>query len=261
MQLKKEISILRIEILKSMNYKAFFWYSLINPFISFGVQFFLWNTVYLVNDEIGGYTKYTMIMYFFWSSIMAILTNSDAVELGNDIKNGNIDRELLRPISLVKYRFWMHIGKKVPYIILALLLWIVYLGYCIITKQIDGSVWSLYFVCVAIVINYFVNLLIGLLAIYIEEVWVVNAIITFLKNTLAGYYIPLSLMPTSVLRFLNWTPLSFMCYIPVESMLNRISKDMIIIYVIVSVVWMVVLHFGVQNVVNKLLKKYNSACG
>ena len=85
------VCIIKNELKKIVCYKWSFIYSLINPFIHFGIQCFMWNSVYITFNVIGGYKRNEMIAYYFWSSLLLLVSSSDMLNFGNDIKNGNID--------------------------------------------------------------------------------------------------------------------------------------------------------------------------
>ena len=87
-------------------YKSNFYLFTLNRIIEVMVYIFVWQAIYKQTGNAGEYTLQQMITYY----ILVITFSSFATwgvneTMGENIKSGQINKELLNPISYFKYYF------------------------------------------------------------------------------------------------------------------------------------------------------------
>lgn len=93
-------------------YKSNFWLFTVNRMVEVIVYLFVWQAIYDQTGNAGGFTIAQMVTYY----ILAIAFSSFATwginnEMAYSIRTGQINKELLNPISYFKYYFGINLGE------------------------------------------------------------------------------------------------------------------------------------------------------
>lgn len=102
------IQILKCRMINYMEYRWNFFLGGIAEFIWMLVNFIFFNVVFLKIDEIGGWTKYEVLMLTvlmgLFDTIIAFFFHSSLVEVPQLINTGNLDFIILKPVN---HRFYL----------------------------------------------------------------------------------------------------------------------------------------------------------
>lgn len=93
-------------------YPSNFWLFSLNRIVEVIVYIFVWQAIYKQTGNAGGFTLSQMVTYY----ILAIAFSSFATwgineDMAHSIRTGQINKELLSPISYFKYYFGMNLGE------------------------------------------------------------------------------------------------------------------------------------------------------
>jgi len=179
----------------------------------FVIMYFLWSAIYQ-KTPMQGYT-FEQIMWYLViaeASVISVSTKISA-DIEREVQSGEVSYYLTRPISYLWFTFTTKIGE-------CLILWItaMLLGgsvmYFLTGTMALSNPWFLITSVIAVVMNVLVNLFIGMLAIWLEDVkairWIYAKIVLFAGGTV----LPLEVFPLAIQDILKYLPFAYIAYAP-----------------------------------------------
>ena len=99
-----------------------------------------------------------------------------------------------------------------------------------------------------------VSYVVGLVAFWLEETWVLRVMFVTVSQFLSGAIVPLEFFPDWMSRWLNYSPFPYLTYVPVQVFLSKyndpFSQALLIIlvwYGVVSLIGHLVWRQGIKN--------------
>lgn len=187
------------------------------------VMLALWNAASL-SGPLGGFGQAEFARYFTITLAVRQLTSVWVLwELNHDIRTGGLSPRLLRPMHPLVWPFAETLAA-LPCRVLVLLpligglaFWSPELLFVPTAGQAFGFAGSL---ALALVVNWFVQCLFGVLAFWFEQSLGIFQIWYFLWALLGGYVIPLPLLPSAVRDVARWLPFHSALGAPVEILMG-----------------------------------------
>ncbi|MDR1588608.1 MAG: ABC-2 family transporter protein [Oscillospiraceae bacterium] len=260
------ISIFLLEGKKLLSYKFQLVFSLLHPLFGFLVQYYLWGALYATQYASGmSYSDDQMFTYYAVASILFVMIKTNSGMIANEFKNGLLDNELVRPINLIKYRLWRSISERCLYTVFYLAMLFLLVAALKISAFGDISLIHLVsfvvFTILSFLISFFLDFITGLLAMAIDEVWAVQAILSFIVNFISGYYIPLLLFPGHIEAIFQFTPFYYLFYFPAQIFtLSRIDQS-IMKPLLIALFWVFALVIMSNGICKRLSNGYSSYAG
>lgn len=175
-------------------------------------------------------TETFLTTYLVLVSIVAMLTSSwTSGFLAESIRLGGLSSWLVRPCSTHLNGIANNIGEKVVKLVLLVPL-VAVLG-IIFRSEVDlpgaGTRWLAFAVSLVMAgaMTFSLDVVIGSLAFWFEDVSAVNRLRFLLSRILSGALIPLALFPSAFEGFLNAQPFRFMVSFPLEVLLGNPSSS------------------------------------
>ena len=145
------------------------------------VQILLWESVFKSKGQgdIQGYTADSMYMYICFVSLCTILTRSGRIErgVGDEIRNGDLNKYLLKPLSHLGFSGAMVAAEKVGTLLFALIIFPFFVFFTTYHIQIAGTIWGMLILLTAIICKFFISMAISYLAFWYEETWTFHIIL------------------------------------------------------------------------------------
>ena len=218
---------IKTALIKSANYKADFFLSLIVPVgVYFFIKYNLWSSIYHFNSSghIQNYSLEKMIQYQFWIMIIDFFVRAHffSENISEQIRLGKISSFLLYPFGFIKYQLSLFISDKIIQLFVGSLA--LSLALCFhFTQPINGIILtkSLFLLCLVSGFWFITQTLVGLLAFWLEETWSLNVCIRFIAAFLSGSLLPLDLYPETLTKILLWTPFPYLIYFPVKLLMGE----------------------------------------
>ena len=222
--------------------------------------FFLWSSIYSYGQQIGNYSLKEMISYYLVLNFLflTIKNNNTAWVVGDEIRLGELNNNLLKPFSYFGYIFSSALGRLIycfsVYSLLYVILFIVLKKYISVSSDIHTIILFLILALQGFFIHFLVAYIIGLSAFWLGMIMGLNfaasSIITFLE----GGIIPLDLLPSFINKINDFLPFTYVIFTPIALFTNRISFTWELI--IIPICWIVVLYLLSRIIYNKGVKKY-----
>ena len=229
--------------------------------VFFFIKYNLWSSIY--QDRPGaviqGYSFEKMVTYHIWVLIIALTGKGYAsMNLSQDIRMGKISTYLIYPFNFWEFHAAGWIGHQCLQILIALATVTALMGAGLLPHLEIKAFASGFFYATLIGLFWFtLQYLLGLLAFWLEETWMLRIIITILSSFLSGAFIPLELYPEAVRTLLEYTPFPWLTFYPVKIFMGEISLQIHSVLVILS--WTALLAFVNHLVWRKGLRLYTAA--
>lgn len=243
----KYTAVIRMTWIQALEYKA---NSVVGAFAIISgvfIEYLLWKRIFLTRgiDEIGGLAFNELMIYIFLCLVVGQLKSSwvTSLEMINAIREGELNKYLIRPISFFGYHFMLFVGYNSMF-------------YLIYFSMITGiivffpswafpTVWHipgfLGALLMSIYLSYTVYFTMVCLAFWFGEVRAMVIAYNLANMILSGQLIPLRLFPESVLKIINLTPLPYLVDLPVSIATGHLPMDQWFGKIMIGVTWSAVM--------------------
>jgi ABC-2 type transport system permease protein len=261
-ELAKWWATIKISWIRQTTYRINFLLLVLAPaLVSYFIKYSLWSSIYSGDETklIAGYTLKTMLAYQSFSLIVGLLgQGSNSMNLSDEIRRGKISTYLIYPFNFWEYHtasFFAFQGIQIFIsaftIILLKITGLIY--FASYQSLITGILFTLYVSLFWFALQY----LIGLVAFWLEETWMIRVIIMIISSFLSGAYLPLEIFPEKLVAFLEYTPFPYLSYYPIRLMMG---EDLSIIKgVSILSTWLVIILFFNHLTWKKGMKLYTAA--
>nr|WP_221468935.1 ABC-2 family transporter protein [Cohnella thailandensis] len=213
--------------------------------INIGAYYFMWRAIYGDAETLGGFTAAQMTTYIAvsWMARAFYFNNLDR-EISNEIRDGSVAVQMMRPISYLLVKMMQGFGEgifrmlmlMVPGMIVAVLLFPVSL-------PTDPMRWVVFFVMLwfSFLINSQLNLLTGLFAFFVENNEGLMRMKRVLIDLLSGVLLPITFFPGWAKTLLEWLPFQAITYLPSSVFTGRLNGEEVWNALYVQIAWFLVL--------------------
>lgn len=231
---------------------------------------FLYGAIYRnspdgMNSVINGFTFYDMILYmitsFFFSFVMG--SGDTSYDIATDIREGTIANTLTKPVSYRLRHLFTYFGVLVlDYAVVILpfltVVYGIFIGFGLITVNAGEFALNVLFFLIFSVIAGFVNnaisYFIGLMVFYTDHLFGLNMARNAIQGFLGGQMVPLAYMGGLGVVF-SYTPFAFMNSIPVLTIMGKVDKMQVLVYIFIALAWILIIEIANKLVFTRALKK------
>jgi ABC-2 type transport system permease protein len=252
-----------VSLSRYMAFKADFFLMLVAPSLVFiAINYNIWRSIYESRGggSISGFTMDQMLHYQCWSFIVALLVRSHRTwNLSEHIRLGRMTAFLLYPFDAWKFYTSEFIAFQMLQCVTAALA-IGALGFFNFLPPLDLSTClvGIGFSLLVSVLWFVIDFTFGLVAFWLEEVWIFRVIFGFFAVLFSGAFIPIELFPGALQRFLEYTPFPFITSVPVHMFLGT-SHVSLLTAAVTLLGWIAILSLGAMMLWRRGLRLYNAA--
>ncbi|HJB26204.1 MAG TPA: ABC-2 family transporter protein [Firmicutes bacterium] len=230
-------------------YRTDFFIKILATFIPVAVQLFLWTAVYGSSgkETIYGRTYYEMMFYLTISFVITFfLTCDEANEVSADIKSGNLNQFLIRPISYIGQKISCFLGSKVIVLVFVgvmfvatILLFDFRLGYQI---ELVNLLIFLLIILLALILQFLMYLCMGTCAFWITDAWGIFFGGRYIINILSGSLFPLEVFGDTLNGIFSFLPFQYTTYFPINVLQGRMDGAEILKCFAIQIIWIILLY-------------------
>lgn len=225
--------------------------------------YFLWFALIPPGKELFGYSQTLMLTYILGTFILtAVILSSRTQEIGENINSGNLSIFLIRPINYFLYWFAKDLGDKGMNIVFSiaeiLILFTLLAPPFFVQTDTVYLLLTIFTVFLALLLNFFIGSLLGLIGFWSSEVWAPRFIFYILVSFFAGGLFPLDILPKSLFDVSLLLPFSYMLYFPLKIYLGQLSNSAIYSGILISFIWIILLYVLLKIVWSRGLKAYTA---
>jgi ABC-2 type transport system permease protein len=187
-----------------------------------------------------------------------------SVDVGYEIKDGEISNHLLKPLNIFKYYYFRAISQKfnqtiivLPfYFLIFFLLFFINQSYFFNLQNLSVALIITVF---AIQLSYFFELFLTWIAFWIDDAWPLEHLKIVLLTILGGIAFPLDFLPPKLNFIVELLPFKFFYYVPISYILGKRSLDQFLIYDVLALIfWIAFFYLTAKFLYFKGLKKYEA---
>lgn len=238
-------------------YKMNFYLFTLNRIIEILVYIFVWQAIYYQTGDAGGFTIQEMITYY----ILVITISSFALwgvneDMAHSIRNGQINRELLNPISYFKYYFGIYLGELAFAIIIGGATFIIcsFLFELVLPQNLINVLLSMFIIILGVPITFFFQMIVGIAGFYTDSIWGMQILRKAIIQIFSGIIAPITLFPMWFQELSKWLPFKELIYTPVSIWLGDIPMSDIVFIILKQAIWGIILYFIAKKFFNHAIK-------
>ena len=251
--MKKYFSILRINWINALEYRANALIGLFAILSGLFIEYQIWTLIFDSNNYSTisidgvekGYNFEQLIVFIFLSIIVGQLKSSwvTSSEMILEIRQGLINKYLIRPVSYFWYHFMMFIGINSLYFIvyMSLLILFVYIFPGMIFQTFISIFGFLVTLILSIYLSYCIYFIMVCFAFWFGEVRSIVVAYNVGMLMISGQYIPIRLFPEEVLSIVKWTPIPYLVDLPVSIATGIIPQNQWISSISIGSIWCLIL--------------------
>ena len=232
----------RMELLSSLQYRFNIITSIFLANVDIVAVLLFWVAAFAKRESLNGYSQPEMMSYLVIVRLTAsFLLHDVSVDIGSEIKSGDLTAMLLSPRSHMPLFFFRKLGRIVPSIISSL-------GLMVVMRVVfhDFMAWPpsiadviSYLVCLSIgmLLSFFVGMIVGSLSFWMIESFAILWIVMVGINFFAGRWIPLDFFPTWAASIVEWSPFAAFGYLPSKIFLGHFDYIELVRRLGVQIAW------------------------
>lgn len=237
------IDFIRIRFLMMLAYRVNYYSGIVIYAINIGAYYFLWQAIYGDKESLAGFTVAQMTTYVAvsWMARAFYFNNLDR-EIANEIRDGSVAVQLIRPYSYLFVKMMQGFGEglfrmllfMVPGMIIVCLLFPVKL-------PTDFTTWLIYLVMLffSFLINSQINILTGLFAFFVENNEGMMRMKRVMVDLFSGVVVPIAFFPGWLSGIMQWLPFQAITYLPSSVFTGRTPSNEIAGVLGLQVIWFV----------------------
>ena len=228
----------------------------------------IWRAIFQSRGaDINGYGLSSMIYYFLLTLLAEnlIQPTEDEWQIAADIREGQINSFLTRPMNYLGYRFALFLSYRALYTVVTLLP--VALAFAwfrqTITLPAHAATWPLAFLSLAMAagIQFLIAYSLAMMAFWILEISTVVFILYSFEYFLSGQLFPLDIMPAWLQQTLHWLPFTYELYFPVALFLEKFHGPALWGGLATQAAWLLALYLIARFAWHRGVSRYQAVGG
>jgi ABC-2 type transport system permease protein len=239
-------------------YKSNFYLFTLNRIVEVIVYIFVWQAIYNQTGNAGGFSLSQMITYYILAiSFSSIATWGINEMMAHSIRNGQINKELLNPISYFKYYFGINLGEIAFAIVIGIATFIICSIFWKLTLPANFVDFILYILVIllGIPITFFIQMIVGTTGFYTNSIWGMQILRKAIIQIFSGIIAPISLFPLWFQKLSIFLPFKELIYTPINIWLGQVSYNEIIFIIIKQILWGIILYITARLFFNHSVKQ------
>jgi ABC-2 type transport system permease protein len=229
---------------------------------------FLWRAVF--NEHGGslhGYDYGSMIYYYLLTIFVSNLVTpaEDEWQIAADIREGQINSFLTKPVSYLGYRFSIFLSGRLVYTFVTLppiaLIFLYYRQYIVPPEHGMTYLYAGVSMLMAAFMQFFITYALAMMAFWILEISTIVFIVYSFEYFLGGQMFPIDIMPAGVQAVMKWLPFYYELFCPVAIFLERLKGPALFQALAIQAGWMLLMLGAAHAMWKRGLGHYQAVGG
>ena len=229
-KVEKYLSVFNIGLQNTFVYRWNYFLRALFGLIPLAGTVFLWAAVFKERGGgLHGYDYGSMIYYYLLTILVSNLVTptEDEWQIAADIREGQINALLTKPMSYLAYRFSIFLSGRLVYTFVTLppiaLIFIYFREYIVLPADPLVYVLATVSMLMAAFIQFFITYSLAMMAFWILEISTIVFIVYSFEYFLGGQMFPIDIMPAAVQAVMKWLPFYYELFCPVAIFLGRLK--------------------------------------
>jgi len=266
--LSKYLKAFEIGIQNTFVYRwNFFLRSLFGIFPLLGT-IFIWRAIFEARGSgISDFDFATMVFYFLLVLFLdnLIAPTDDEWQVATDIRDGQMNGFIVKPINYLFYRFSLFVSNRLLYtaVTLPVVIGIFFMFRRYLQWPADWEIWALALLSVGLagLLQFLIAFSVALLAFWMLEISTVVFILYSFEFFLSGHMFPLGLVSPPIREVLNWTPFPYELYFPISIFMAKASGVTLWKGLAIQASWVMIMWIVAARLWRRGLRRYQAVGG
>lgn len=230
MALAKYLSVFKLGLQNTFVYRWNYFLRALFGLIPLAGTVFLWRAIFKERGGgMQGYDYGSMIYYYLLMILVSNLVTptEDEWQIASDIREGQINSFLTKPLSYLAYRFSIFLSGRLVYTLVTIvpiaLIFFYFRSFIRLPESALAYVCSFASLLMAAMIQFFITYSIAMMAFWILEISTIVFIVYSFEYFLGGQMFPVDIMPPSVQAAMKWLPFYYELFCPIAIFMERLK--------------------------------------
>jgi len=214
------------------------------------LAYVLWGAIFGKQSVISGFTFNSMLSYYIISSFLSQLDKSSDVgwQIAEEIRNGSFSKYIIRPMGIFRYFTAQTVGAaafQLSFNLIAAMIWVfIFHIDFVISSNCQSIFAALSLTLLGLLFMIQINYFIGILAFKFLDTGIFMMIKDNIVEFVTGSLIPLTLLPSEIIKVMTFFPFYYISYLPSMLLLGR-NYNEIISGIVILTLWNI--FYGIIN--------------
>lgn len=257
---KLSLAIIKMYMKNQMQSKSFVILDMINMIVRCLVVFLLYGYVFELSGGTINNTEYSTVLWsmFIYFCIMTLSIRHIVKLIMDDVKSGNVEMFLNKPVNYILIAFYKIIGKGLYSFILITIIGVILMTIFVgIPLTVSNWIFTIAILIITFILGITLALImysiIGLLSFFMEDVRPIYWIVDKAIMVLGGSYLPIALFPDFLKIITYISPLGAVNF--ASSVVYNYSNLEFIIMIAIQIIWIVIFTIILKFVFSKVKEK------
>ena len=260
--------ILNLGIQNALVYRVNFFVRSVFNLVPLTAIIAMWGAIYAGRPSaVAGYSLAEMISYYLIVSIVEAMTavTEDDWQIAADIKDGNINQFLTRPIDYLHYRLCLFCSGRVVYTVATAVpvTLFVYWHREYLLPPPDALAFGCFLVSLVLsaLLQFLLSYLIATLAFWVLEISTFVFILLACERIASGQLFPLDILPRWLAELAMWTPFPYGVFFPVSIYMGKTTGVALAQGLFIQAFWVVTAYVLARLLWRRGLRTYTVVGG
>jgi ABC-2 type transport system permease protein len=229
---------------------------------------FLWSAVFKERGSgLHGYDYSSMIYYYLLTILVSnlVVPTEDEWQIAADIREGQINALLTKPMSYLAYRFSIFLSGRLVYTFVTLppiaLIFLYFRDYIVLPNDPLTYVFTTVSILMAAFIQFFITYSLSMFAFWILEITTIVFIVYSFEYFLGGQMFPIDIMPAAIQAVMKWLPFYYELFCPVAIFLGRLKGPELMQALAIQTGWLLLTWASAKAMWKRGLGHYQAVGG
>ena len=230
MTISKYITVFNLGLQNTFVYRWNYFLRAVFGLIPLAGTIFLWRAIFRERGGgMHGYDYGSMVYYYLLTIVVSNLVTptEDEWQIASDIREGQINSFLTKPLSYLGYRFSIFLSGRLVFTVVTIvpmaLIFIFFRGYVTLPASVVTYLCALLSLVMAGLMQFFITYSLAMMAFWILEISTIVFIVYSFEYFLGGQMFPIDIMPAGVQAVMKWMPFYYELFCPIAIFLGRLQ--------------------------------------
>jgi ABC-2 type transport system permease protein len=255
--MKKYLTVFNLGLQNTFVYRWNYFLRAVFGLIPLAGTVFLWRAIFRESHGgMRGYDYGSMIYYYLLMILVSNLVTptEDEWQIASDIREGQINSFLTKPLSYLGYRFSIFLSGRLVYTAVTIapiaLIFFWFREYVTFPAALLTYVCAFASLLMAALIQFFITYSLAMMAFWILEISTIVFIVYSFEYFLGGQMFPVDIMPPAIQAAMKWLPFYYELFCPIAIFLGRLRGAEMIEALVIQTGW-VLATFGAAHLMWK----------
>jgi len=264
----KYISVFNIGLQNTFVYRWNYFLRALFGLIPLAGTVFLWRAVFKEHGGgLHGYDYGSMIYYYLLTLLVSNLVTptEDEWQIASDIREGQINSFLTKPMSYLGYRFGIFLSGRLVYTVVTLppiaIIFLYFRHYIVLPGDVMTYFYATISLFMAAFMQFFITYSLAMMAFWVLEISTIVFIVYSFEYFLGGQMFPIDIMPAGIQAVMKWLPFYYELFCPVAIFLGRIPGPEVSQALAIQAGWLLLTWAAAQAMWKRGLGHYQAVGG